>query len=601
MASTSPLKDGLWASRDQQRDLLKLRKQEWALTRELAMQSTYAMATLVLWPNMPQSGLYEPLHKPLADFVDAAGPGARKMVIVPRTHRKTYLLTYAHAVRRIVCDPNVRILIVTALDGTAKKMMGVLKKQFTDNRSFAEFFPEFVFDEKIGTQYDFVHPMRNMIEQNPTARVTYTGAPLIGCRADIIMCDDAVAEDKVANPELADKNNTHINELVPILDINPRYDMMFVYGTPKSHNDYYGIGSGKASSNDQGNITPVFECVRRAALETDGEPDIAGTPILPTVFSKEKLMQIMAQCSSNPAQGEGFFYREYQTMVQAPQDQKFLPAWFNTWIDPQQMPPTVFSAMTVDTALKDEQILFKGDNMVILVGHVDTYGNLYLTDGARSRAWRTEDFRKVLLSMADNPKNKNVQNFIKEKIGEGTMFPMVRGWFNDARKPIVLHPLKVIGQGKKYLRITEALQGPAMARKIYFVKGQFPEEIHKVIIDELTHLGQWGHDDAADALALFFHPDVRIVPPTGNKGVWRDVVSPANQISTAWTNPQALTHGQVQLKDDNRLNRLTPFGEELDLDVGTFMESKGPAQEEGNIEWQPVIQKGGKDPFGDRY
>jgi hypothetical protein len=257
--------------------------------------------------------------------------------------------------------------------------------------------------------------------------------------------------------------------------------------------------------------------------------------------------------------------------------------------------------MAVDTALKDEQILFKGDNMVILVGHFDTYGNLFLTDGSRSRAWRTEDFRKVLLSMADNPKNRNVQNFIKEKIGEGTMFPMVRGWFNDARKPVVLHPLKVIGQGKKYLRITEALQGPAMARKVFFVKGQFPEDIHKVIVDELTHLGQWGHDDAADALALFFHPDIRVVPPTGKSGVWKDVVQPANQISTAWTNPTALAHGQVQLTANSRLDRLTPFGEELSLDVDTFVQSGGPADMPSEVEWQPVIQKSGRDPFGDRY
>jgi len=589
------------APRVDQKRVFALREQEWKLTRELAMKSTYYMASLVLWPGLPQSGLCEEFHKPLADFIDAAGPGGRRMVIVPRTHRKTYLLTYAHAVRRVVCDPNVRILIVTAQDKTAKMMMNILKKQFTDNKSFAHFFPEFAMDPNTGTQYDFVHPMRTMIEQNPTVRTTYTGAPILGGRADIIICDDAVAEDKVANPELADKNNTHINELVPILDINPTYDMMFVFGTPKSHNDYYAIASGKASSSELENPTPVFECVRRAALEKDGVPDINGDPVLPTVFSKEKLMQIMAQCSANQAQGEGYFYREYMTMVQAPQDQKFLEGWFNTWIDPQAVPPTVFSAMSVDTALKDEQILFKGDNMVILVGHFDTYGNLFLTDGARSKAWRTDDFRKVLLSMADNPKNRGVQNFVKEKIGEGTLFPMVRGWFNTARKPIVMHPLKVIGQGKKYLRITEALQGPAMGRKIFFVRGQFPQELHQVIIDELTHLGQWGHDDAADALALFFHPDVVVIPPTGKSAQWRDVVSPAVQISTAWTNPHALAHGQVKLAADNRLDRLTPFGEDIDLSPGTFMQSEGPSEMPDEFSWKPVIDRSGKDPFGDRY
>jgi hypothetical protein len=511
------------------------------------MRSTFAMANLVLWPGMPQSGLHEPFHKPLADFVDAMPPGGRRMVIVPRTHRKTYLLTYAQCVRRIICDPNVRILIVTALDSTAKKMMGVLKKQFTDNKSFAEFFPEFVFDPTVGTQYDFVHPMRTVIEQNPTARVAYTGAPLIGNRADIVICDDAVAEDKVATPELADKNNTNINELVPILDINPTYDMMFVFGTPKSYNDYYALGSGKASSNDAENPTPVFEVVRRACLETDGAPSITGEPVLPTVFTKTKLEQLRTQCAINPAQGEAYWYREYMTMVQAPQDQKFLAEWLNTWIDPPQVPPNlVFSGFAVDSALKDEQILFRGDNMVILVGHYDAFGNLYLTDGARSKSWKTDDFRRVLLAMAQTPHNRGVQNFVKEKVGEGTLFPMVQGWFNKAQRPLVMHPVKVVGQGKKYLRIITSLQGPAMGRKIMFVRGQFPEELHKALLDELIHLGQWGHDDIADALSLFYHPNIAVVP-ANSAGVrkWVVPVTRPMQQSLTKTNPAAVAaiHG----------------------------------------------------------
>lgn len=580
-------------NKDELAHLYQLRKAEWHLTRELAMKSTYAMADLVLWPGLKQSGLHEPLHRPLADFYDECEPGGRRMIIVPRTHRKTYLLTYAHTVRRVVCDPNVRVLIVTALDGTAKRMMGVLKKQFTQNKSFAYFFPEFVFDENVGTQYDFIHPARTMIEQNPTVRVTYTGSPLIGNRADIIICDDAVAEDKVANPELADKNNTHINELVPILDINPQYDMMFVSGTPKSYNDYYAIGMGKASSSGLETPVPVFKYMHRHALEDEhGNPDMMGKPILPTVFTVDKLLQIRDQCAANPAQGEGYFYREYQTQVQAPSDAKFLPSWFDTWIEPRAMPPTVFSGIAVDSALKDEQILFKGDNMVILVGHRDGYGNLYLTDGARSKGWRTEDFRRILLSMVQNPKNLAVQNFIKEKVGEGAIFTTVRGWFNLAQRPFVPHPVKVVGQGKKYLRITEALQGPFMARKIFFVKGQFPEELHKVIMDELLHLGQWGHDDAADALALFFHPDVNVIPESKARVQWKDVVTRPPQISTDWNNPMAKAQAtQPAAHMTSGAWRLTPWGQDLDLDAGTFVQPGANPAAVQELPLSPMVQK----------
>jgi len=225
------------------------------------------------------------------------------------------------------------------------------------------------------------------------------------------------------------------------------------------------------------------------------------------------IRELYEECKRNPSKGEAYFMREYAMMVQAPGDQKVLAEWLDTWVEPMQMPQnTVFTGIAVDSALKDEQVLFKGDNMAVLIGHFDMNGNLYLTDGARSRGWRSDDFRKVLLSMVQNPKNKSPQNFIKEKVAEGgQFFTETKRWFTEARRPLVVFPIPAVGQGKKVLKIVNALQGPLMGRKVFFVKGMFPEDMHKVLVDELTHLGQWGHDDVADALALFFHPDVRPV------------------------------------------------------------------------------------------
>jgi hypothetical protein len=512
-------------------------------------------------------------------------------------HRKTYLLTVAQAVRRICVDPDVRILIVTALDDTAKKMSVLLKRQFTHNKSFAYYFPEMcITEEKFGTQYSFEHPSRREIEMNPTVRATYLGAPLIGCRADIVICDDAVDEDKVLNPELADRTNSQINELVPLIDLKPEYNMMFVWGTPKSFNDYYALMSGQSTSSSGDTKAPVFKVIRRSALEDeDGKPSLTGTPILPTVFTAQELWNRLEQCKLNPSQGEGFFMREYLCLVQAPSEQKFKAEWLNTWVDPQMVPAnTTFSGFTIDSAFKDEQIAkARGDTTVCLVGHYDTHDNLYLTDGIRGR-FQSDQFRKLLLSMLAHPKNRGVQNLVKEKVGEGTIFTEFRRWFMEAKKPLVLFPVPVIGRGEKMLRILNALQGPFMGRKIFFVKGQFPEELHKVLVDELTHLGQWGHDDAADALSLFFHPDVRpLTDRFAKKVVWKDVVTPAAQISTPWTNPMAIRQANPQIsQQDPKLGRLTPFGQSIDLDTGTFMtEGAGPKSMPDSIPWTPIVVK----------
>ena len=558
--------------------LEEIRVQEKAAVRSAALKSSFDMAQYVLFPDLPQAGLYEPLHRPLCDFVDSAKPGARKLVLVPRMHRKTYLLTYAHIVRRIAVDPNVRILVVTALDGTAKKMMNVIRKIFTDNKGLSYYFPELVCEPGIGNQYELIHPLRTIVEQNPSIRFCYTGAPLIGNRADIVICDDAVAEDKVATQEGADKNNTHLNELVPILDVNPTYDMMFVIGTRKASNDYYAIASGQATSAETKDATPVFEVIERGCLELDGERNMDGEPILPTVFTKEKLLQMKEQCAANPAQGEGYWYREMMNFVQAPTDQKFMEPWFDTWVEPAQVPAnTVFSGFTIDSAFKDEQISkARGDTTACLIGHYDTYGNLYLTDGYRGRP-NSGEFRKLLIAMVQNPKNRQPQNLIKEKVGEGTIFSEMRRWFTEARLPLVVHPLPVVGRGEKVLRIINALQSPLMGRKVFFVKGQFPDDLHRILVDELTHLGQWGHDDVADALALFFHPDVRPLSPNYATTTWKVPMSRAMQISTPQTNRAAsqalmaaqvgarpatgpqpiLTAKQAELQQSGRLHRFT--------------------------------------------
>lgn len=436
----------------------------------------------------------------------------------------------ARVVRLICNNPNIRIMVVTSYQRTAIDMCRLIKQQFTLNVQFRHFFPELAVDDpKFGKIDEFTHPARTSISLlDPTLFATYLGAPLISRRCDVWVADDPVDEDMVANPDIAQSTMDKFTQAIPLVDKTSDYRQMIFIGTPKSYNDPLAAICGEASSSevkaDKEAITG-WEVLTRPISYVPSPDFLVGGEFafpdenkdavihLPNVHSPKMIREIYDECKRNPKMGESYFFREFAMLVQAPAEQKFLPEWLNGWIDPQQVPlNTVLSAITVDSALKDEQILFHGDNMVILIGHFDQFGRLYLTDGARSRSWRTEDFRRNLLSMVDHPKNRRPENFIREKIGEGTLFPMVQGWFIDARKPIRLRPVKVIGQGKKYLRITEALQGPFMAGKVFFVRGQFPEDIHKVLVDELTHLGQWGHDDVADCLSLFFHPDVRPLP-----------------------------------------------------------------------------------------
>jgi hypothetical protein len=147
-----------------------------------------------------------------------------------------------------------------------------------------------------------------------------------------------------------------------------------------------------------------------------------------------------------------------------------------------------------------------------------------------------------LISMNQKGKDTHglsVTNFVKEKVGEDTFFGWIRSEFNRAQLPLTIFPVNVRGQGRKYVRIVEALQHPAMARQIHFVDG-YPTALHKVLVDEGTHLGQWSHDDVIDALSLAYHPEIRRGPRMNSPHEWTTPYNArSKQLSTAETNRAA--------------------------------------------------------------
>lgn len=598
--------------RAKQELLSRVRAEEKKAVREAALKSTWVMATMVLWPDMAERHYWEPAHRPLCDWMDNTPQGGKRAAIFHRQARKTMLLTIARCVRLICAYPEIRIMLISALQRTSTDMCGLIKRQFQTNQSFRYYFSDFaISDPKFGKMDEFTVPWRTVTSfLDPTLFCTYTGSAMISRRCDVLVFDDPVDDDDVNNPDMAAATMRNFIKCIPLVDDTSAFRQTTFVGTFKSHNDpasaicgYLSDTDAKKSKVDEiGDWEVVF---RPISFTPEGDfhkpgafafPDEnpSAKPHLPNVHSPERIRAIFNECCKDPYLGESYFYREYACLVQAPQDQKFQAMWLNTWVEPAMVPPnTIFSGFTIDSAFKDAQITkARGDTTVCLVGHYDVHNNLYLTDGLRGRM-DSDTFRKQLLAMLNHPKNRQAQNLIKEKVGEGTIFSEFKRWFTEARKPVVVHPLPVIGRGEKVIRIINALQGPLMGRKIFFVKGQFPEELHRVIVDELTHLGQWGHDDAADALALFFHPDIRPTLAGYSKTVvWKDVVTVPQQISTPWTNPMAIRQANPQApQQDPKSGRLTPFGQSVGLDTGTFMSQGEGPKEMPAFEWQPIIQK----------
>jgi hypothetical protein len=549
-----------------QEDLIELESLKGELNEELralALDDLWFFATEVLWPDTAPIHYYEPLHRPVCEWVGVEEKGARKLLLMPRGHRKTYLVTIAHAVWRIVRDPDVRIILVSALDDTAQHFCQMIKRQFQYNEHFLALFPEYRVkrDQQFGRTYDFTHPLRNAHNLiDPTFRSFYLGAPVAGRRCDILIADDPIEKRHVTTPEQADKSLKDFNDLIPIVDKTGRYNMMFIVGTRWSYNDIYGAMLGEDRGNEVNpdvQVATRFESVVRHCLEDENgkpvtTPHSEGTPILPTVWSRETLLQELEQYKIDPKRGEEDWWKQYMNVCMSPAGQKFEEDYFTrTWM-PRLAGGIIFSFFAVDTATKDEQILMRGDYTVVLMCHFDSAGHLYLTDGVRSDRMKGMDLIEELISMQQRCQELHgikVSNLVKEKVGEDTFFGWVKSEFNRARLPLTTLPVTVRGQGRKYVRIVEALQHPAQALHIHFVES-FPKNLHKVLVDEAIHLGQWSHDDVIDALSLSFHPDIRIKPRTNRTYEWKVPRTRTNQLSTKDNNLAALVGPMPQQRDD---------------------------------------------------
>lgn len=536
------------------RELTLLREEVNVQYRELGKKDLWFFATEILFADVASTHYYEPLHKPICEWIGVNDPAIRRLLLMPRGHRKTYLVTIAHAVWRIVRDPNIRIILVSALDDTAQHFCTMVKRQFQFNESFLAIYPEFRVrrDQQFGRTYDFTHPLRsdsaNLID--PTFRSFYLGAPVAGRRCDILIADDPVEKKHVTTPEQADKALKDFNDLIPVVDKTGAYNQMFVVGTRWAFNDIYGAMLGEDRGVDADadiRVKTAFDSIVRHCLEDDhgnpvSNPTTEGTPILPTVWSRELLLQELDQYRTDPKRGEEDWWKQYMNVCISPSGRKFEEEYFDQWL-PSLPGGIVFSCFLCDSANKDEQILMRGDFTVVYAVHYDTYGHLYVTDGLRSDRMKGQELIEELVSMHQRSKSDHgvsITTFVKEKVGEDTFFGWVQAEFNRARLPMHTRPINVRGHGRKYVRIVESLQHPAMARQIHFIEG-FPRDIHRVIVDEAVHLGQWSHDDAIDALSLAFHPDVRIKPAQHSAHEWKTPLSARQrQLSTDSTVPAAL-------------------------------------------------------------
>jgi predicted phage terminase large subunit-like protein len=186
------------------------------------------------------------VYTPACSLWELEGP-RNTLILFPRGHLKTTIITQAHAIQWILNYPNIRILISTATGEQCVKMVREIKGHFQFNNKFRGYFPEYCPAPKraadFGSQDEFSVPNRTLHRREPTLCTCSVGKVIAGSHYEVIKNSDLVDKENVKTPNQIADVISHFGYLNPLLErseVAPFHGWTDVEGTRYDFGDLYG-------------------------------------------------------------------------------------------------------------------------------------------------------------------------------------------------------------------------------------------------------------------------------------------------------------------------------------------------------------------------
>jgi len=307
-------------------------------------------------------------YTPFVSLWELSGP-RNTLILFPRGHLKTTVITIAHTIQWILNYPDVRILISTATGDQCKKMLMEIKSHFQFNEQFRSVFADYCPTARgakdFGSQEDFTIPNRKVHRKEPTLSTCSVGKVIAGAHYEVIKNSDLVDKENVKTPNQIADVISHFGYLNPLLErskLAPHHGWTDVEGTRYDFGDLYGRleASGTYSvhvrpRSDEDSVWPErFPESELKRIEKE---------IGPYIFS--------CQYKNKPIPPEGGLCD--------PKDIVFLPRSILSGIQPMLRLHCTIDLHGLEPAKNDN------DFTVLTVGGFDRDGRLYVVDIRRGR------------------------------------------------------------------------------------------------------------------------------------------------------------------------------------------------------------------------
>src|SRR5436190_13288241 len=438
----------------------------------LAAQDTYTMAGVVGFYDITPG-----LHMQMSRWID--GPSRRKLGLVPRDHLKTSIWTIANSVRRIVADPNIRILIGNETATNASHFLRRIEAVFDRNTLFQWLYPHLIPDAGRRTKWSEVEMLVPRSNDYPESTVESigVGGAVVSRHYKLIKLDDLVGKEASESDEVMKKTIDWLAYAESLLE-SPQ-DEIQVYGTRWAWHDVYAW-----LEQHERNLDKFYRQVYG--------PD--GAPIWPERFDAQSLDDIRYKIGSFK------FSCQYLNKPHDPESTSFDEKWLRYYerfgeavVNPNTGTQTPIAALRI-TARCDPAISEKAGaaRSAIIVDGVAADERVYVLEAWAKRVQPFEMIEKLF----EFQEQYNLESIGIESVAyQRILKPVIERECERRGIWINVVELKPDSRERKFNRIRGKLQ-PSLERGLIWVRTDMQD-----LLDEYRMFPNGPTVDLLDALA----------------------------------------------------------------------------------------------------
>jgi predicted phage terminase large subunit-like protein len=416
---------------------------------------------------------WDMVHDDMEKFINRKS--IRKLLLVPRGHLKTAMVTKGFAIQSLLRNPDVRILIANQVWDKSREMLYEIKQLLTEKTDLPKLFGDFISER--WREDDIVIKQRRKALAAPTIGTSGVEAELTSSHYDIILLDDLQGEKNYQTPEQREKVKRYYRSMIDLIEPG---GLIVVIGTRWHLDDVYQYIIDNESE--------YYDITVRKVVED-------GKIIFPKKFQKKFDPKMKSwQSTDQPCM-------DYIDYLKKRPSEEFSSQYMNSPIDAEnqifkkdyfkyydQRPPRLFVSMTIDPAISEKQ---SSDNFAINVSGMDENYKIYVLDAIKGH-WKVAEsidnifttyqkWHPSVVGLETVAYQKALKSWLEEKMRErGVFFPITE--------------LKRNTNESKEFRIK--------ALEPFYRDGLvFHAPWMKSLEEELLQFPKGKHDDEIDALA----------------------------------------------------------------------------------------------------